>query len=202
MATTVEICNRALRRVKATEISALTDDNREAQACNRHYDEVRRAALADGIWTFALKRQKLARDAAAPVFGYDNSFSLPADCIRLWKLYVDDQGVSLLRDYSTEARAVHANYQDLWALYIRDEDDPNVMSSHFREAMVSRLASELALTLANSRSLHEAMLDRYERTDLPRALSVSAIQNAGQEYPESSWVTARYGSDGGWGWGR
>jgi len=63
MAATVEsICNSALAKVGAPEITLISDSNKRANLCNLLYPKVRDKVLKSHPWNFALKRAILASD--------------------------------------------------------------------------------------------------------------------------------------------
>ena len=77
----VDICKLALDILKEAEISSLTEERPTARWCNRNFAVERDAALAVAPWVFAIKRASLA-EGAVPSFGWEHSYTLPADYIR------------------------------------------------------------------------------------------------------------------------
>jgi hypothetical protein len=89
-----QICNLALDILKEAPISSLQEERPIARWCNRNFATQRDAALSKANWNFAMKRQNIAADAAAPAFGWDYSYTLPAGCVRLLPLTLEgsDEG--------------------------------------------------------------------------------------------------------------
>ncbi len=82
MATTLlAVCNRALGKIGAPRINALTDDTPPALALAACLPGVPDWVLRAYRWRFALKRAVLAEADAVPAFGYGWSFTLPGDCL-------------------------------------------------------------------------------------------------------------------------
>lgn len=54
--TSADIVNRALQRVGAARITALTDNTKNAKECAFCYDKLRRAELRRNVWRFATRR--------------------------------------------------------------------------------------------------------------------------------------------------
>lgn len=65
----VEICNSALQKLGAEDITSLSDNTRRAQLCNRQYNKIRKKLLRSHPWNFAIKRQFLSEvtDASTSV---------------------------------------------------------------------------------------------------------------------------------------
>lgn len=57
--TSVDICNAALIKVGAETITALSDNNKRARACNERYADIRDVVLAAHPWNFAIGRTQL-----------------------------------------------------------------------------------------------------------------------------------------------
>ena len=60
VATSVDICNRAIQKVGAASITALSDTSTQAIACNRVYETARDDELRRNNWNFAIKRARLS----------------------------------------------------------------------------------------------------------------------------------------------
>lgn len=76
-ASDVEICNSALSKLGAEEITALTDNTRRAKLCNRQYDKIRKKLLRSYFWGFARKRAYLPQvtDASTTVNSGTDTFT-------------------------------------------------------------------------------------------------------------------------------
>jgi len=104
MSSSVQICNRALQRLGVKRITALTDDSRNARACNVAYDSVRKALLRSHPWGFAVKRASIAADTVAPAFNKARYFTLPSDYLRLLPIDADQNLNSL--DWIVEGKKI------------------------------------------------------------------------------------------------
>ena len=87
MPSATDICNRALSRVGEARITSLTDDSKQARACNGAYTHIRDEVFRAHPWNSVITRAKLAKLADAPAFGYDAHYQLPADCLRVVEVY-------------------------------------------------------------------------------------------------------------------
>ena len=76
------IANLALSNLGEARIQSLTEDSARARACSARIDNVIETVLRMHVWNSALERSQLI-SAETPVFGWNYSFQLPADCIRV-----------------------------------------------------------------------------------------------------------------------
>ena len=164
MTSEVDICNLALQRLGARTISALTDDNTSARACNRVYEHARDAEIRSHPWNFARARTSLAALSTAPTFGYAAQYQLPADFIRL-----------------LPAR----NTSDL-----KKVTDPNEFDEMFIDLLVARIAMDIAEKVTQSNSKKQDATARYSETK-KETKRINAFERPPQEYPADSWVVAR-----------
>lgn len=190
MASVVEICNSAILKIGGTRITALTDDSREAAVCNEQFGKIRDAELRKHTWNFAIKRKKLARLADAPAFGWTYQYQLPSDFIRVIALYDNDDGLGAL-DCRIEGKMVLADVTDVWLRYVARVEDPNEFDVLFAEALAFRMAQELAVPIAGSNSLLQAMESGY-RQAVTQARSVDSIEDFPDTMPIASWASARH----------
>lgn len=190
MASAVDICNRALQIVGATTIVALTEDTRNARACNVAYAPQRQRLLRRYIWSFAKKRTVLAPDPTAPAFGFTTKFQLPSDFMRLAGPDVadpDDQ-----EDWTIEGRTLLSNIDttSVNLIYVQDVTDVNQMDPSFREALSGLIAAQIAEPLTQSQSKYERAVAFYEDA-INEAKRNNAIEKVSKTPPTDEWITAR-----------
>lgn len=190
MASEVGICNRALSMVGAANIEALTEGSASANACQALYETIRDELLESSDWFFATTRVKIPRLAAAPAFGFDYAYEIPAECLRTVEIYDADERTLQETDFRREGRQILSDAEDIYLVYVKQETDPNQMTSAFREALSAKLAVVLAIRLANSSALAER-LATIEGAALARALATDARQQGAPVIPDGSWITDR-----------
>ena len=156
----VSICNQALGLVGANSITALDDDQREAKLCQLNYEPVRDAVLAEHAWTFATKWLDIPAVANPSPGEFPNEFPLPPDVIAV--LFVG-QNYRHPENWQVENNAIRASVQTCRCQVVYQVTDTSKFSSMFTQALVARLASELAIPITNSRTLMENMYALYER---------------------------------------
>lgn len=189
MASVVEIVNRALQKLGAKKITAITEDTVNARAMNTAYETLRDAELRAHAWSFAIARASLAADASAPDWGRQNSFQLPSDFIRLINPYPEDNIMD--NDWQIEGRKILTDDSaPLEIRYIYKVTDPNEMDALFREALATKLALETCEALTQSNAKKESLREDYDAV-IKLARRTNAIENSAAMPPEDDWVTKR-----------
>jgi len=83
----IVVCNQALGLLGAEEIT-LDGTTVNHGYCTTFFDDARDEILAAHPWNFACKRA-LAIQTTDPLFGYDNAFTMPSDCLRILTIAQD-----------------------------------------------------------------------------------------------------------------
>ena len=192
MASEIETINLALSFLGETSITSMIEDSVNANAVRIALPITRESLLTVHTWDFSLRRLKLeVSDHNAPAWGYQYSYPLPADCLRLIQvgLFENDPNIS----YKVEDRNILTDYTDILILYITRDINLQHASPLFIEAFAAKLAMNISTSLEGSKGMLETMASLYANN-----LSV-AIQadNVESNYLESSssWVNARWGNN-------
>lgn len=190
------ISNLALSHIKQRNITSPDDASEAARKINLFYDRARRAALRACDWNFAKQNIALnllgsVQDATFdPTFatpqdvvpGYSFCYSLPANCIRVQKLYTPispdslplpyiDRTVftriegftdyevkfELMRAPKSNVQAIVTNLQGAWAKYTFDITDESQFDDMFFEAFAYDLALRLCMPLTADKELLSAI---------------------------------------------
>lgn len=196
MASDTGITNRAMKLLKASSITSLTDGSNNANAVNDVFTEVREDLLRAHKWNFAKKRQKMAQTSTAPVFGFDNAYALPSDWIRTIIISDNDAEAGSPPRYSEEEidgqGVIAANVDELWISYVYRVTDPNRMPADFRTAFAYALAVSVP-GIPNLSGVRDDVLEKRAGIRLTRAKSADATGSTPERRPPGSWVTARGG---------
>ena len=189
MASTLEIGNNALIALGAETIMDLTEDSKAARLCNARFESARDAVLRAHPWNCAMARASLAQNSSAPAFGYDYSYELPPDCLRVIEAYGTDE--EPIDDWQVEGRNLLCNETTVYIKYTKKITDPNLFDSLCREAISARLAAEIAYALTQSRTAEKNMWEVYEGIKLREARAIDAQEGTPVDVSEDSWITVR-----------
>ena len=190
MATTTGIVNRALDELGAEPIVNLTDGSTNANTANRQFPELRDSLLRSNVWNFAITHVRLARLATAPIAGFDFQYQLPPDYIRMAKVSDNDDHVGTLEYRLEGEKTLHTNANEVYIRYVRRVEDPNKMTSDFREALSMKCAAAWAVKVTNSLAVKEG-IEILAKSTRQRAASTDTIEDFPERLPEGSWVTER-----------
>lgn len=189
MASTVEICNRALQKLGAKSITSLSDGSANARHCTTAYEPIKKRLLEKHDWVFARKRAELAADSEAPAWGRANAFTLPADFIKKIEPYPED--VNNQDDWEIEDGKILTN--DTAPIYLRytyDVTDTSKFPPLFAELLATELAFELCEALSQSNTKKEGL--RGDASDIvAEAKKSNAFQRPALAPPEDPWITVR-----------
>jgi hypothetical protein len=189
MASSVEICNRALQKLGAKRIVSLSDDSVNARACNTAYEPCKLSLLRSHFWNFSITRAELAADSPAPDWGRANAYPLPSDFIKLAPDYSEDNSNS--KDWQIEGRKILSDDADpIYIRYVYDVTDPNEMDSLFREALSSLIAVELCEELTQSNTKLASLKESYKDI-IKEARKANAFENVSATPPEDEWISVR-----------
>ncbi len=185
----VNICNRALTLLGAEVITSLGDDTQEAKLCAIHYPGVRDAVLHERDWTFATEWQTLTQIADPPLSEYPNAFQLPTDTLAV--LFVGQDYTRPAPKWQVEGDAVRTDETTCKAQLLTRVKDTSRYPPLFEEALVSRLAAELATPITESRQLMLDLMQSY--AEKVRMAAARDSQQGRSRRLRSRWLSnARY----------
>ncbi len=175
--TSVEICNVALAKLGANQITDFTDGSTEATLCQAQYPLLLRAVLEARAWTFNTKRLLLTSGIPPDPIpaGWGFAFQVPNDCIRVINLYVPNPQAALVQWVNTQIDATYTPISwerlqnfcytnsgpQVWCKYNIQVDDPDKYSPAFIEALATRIAMELSIPITNNASYLDAYTKLY-----------------------------------------
>jgi hypothetical protein len=192
MATRTEIVNLALARIGQAPVSSLDEESSVAAAASLVYDTCRRAVLQAYPWSFATRTSRLLRRNTIPV-GYAYAFALPPDCLQPVRLQggsrsgrdTGGQGLS----FTVRGRDLLADTPEAVLEYIADVEDAGQYDARFTEALVVRLAAELAMPVGGKSDLMTAYRNEYEA--IVRQASAKSSGQFYEDLPENPYLEAR-----------
>ena len=190
----VVICNQALSLIGAKRITSLDDDINEAKLCKLNYEPVRDAVLSEHNWTFATRWEVLAKSANPPPGEFQNEYPLPTDALAV--LFVGED-YNKPENWQLEDNAIRTDSQSGKCQLLYRVTDTSKYSPMFTQALVARLAAELATPITNSRTLMENMFAMYDQK-MKRAAARDSQQGRSRRI-RGTWLTsarAKYGYTG------
>ena len=158
-----DVCNIALRKLREQPITSLTQDNEPARLCSQFYDDAVDYLLARHPHNFAMTRQQLSQNAAAPAFEWDYAYTLPTDpyCVRAYKLYHNGTWQD---DWIVEGRdLLTAHDNTVYLLYVARVTDVVSYPPTFVNALSSFLAHQLAFPLNRDKGYVDQLMRQFER---------------------------------------
>lgn len=171
--TNVSICNEALSMIGAKTIQSFDDNAENARRCASIYASTRKALLRMHPWSFAKKRAQLAPVTTHPTFGYENSFPLPRDFVRVISAGVEE--------YEVEARHILANTNLINLVYVSDEDNEELWDSLFSECMSLYLVHKLAKPISGSNAEADSAWQKLQNM-LKQARAINGQERPAQDF--------------------
>ena len=198
IASEVAIYNLALNAVGARDnVSAPTENSREAEVCRLWYSVVRDQILASAAWPEATDFRILAQlaveeddeyTAGDPRTGYQYVYSLPADLLR--PQYLTDFGRFLITTYSDNRRALHTNTSYAVLAYTKRLETISLWSAELQMAIVYGLAAHVCMPLSGKPSRAKMLLAAAnEYTMAARESAANASAEIYEAIPD--WIAAR-----------
>jgi len=204
MASEPEICNLALMKYGDKLISSIDDDTKEGRACKVLYPLMRDEIMYSHPWNFAMRRVDITGAiVTAPVFGYEFAYQLPPSCLRVWELFDPNLDTTSSRVWLSEGQLdkTHVIPEDLWEveddklLTNREEDvwiryifrvtETGKFNPAFVNCVATRLAAELAVYLAKSKTMRRELLDELDKVVLPAAMRLNAFEGNKRRHRDS-----------------
>ena len=160
MASEVDICNKALLSLGASQIISLDDPQTEAALCKQLYADLRDAVMQAHDWTFATRRRNLPKGGTDPTFRYANCFPLPSGV-----LYVSEVNkitrTDPTKDWQVEDDCIVMDDIACAAKLIMQVTDTSKFSPLFIQALQARLAADMAIPLTSNGKLEESKWALY-----------------------------------------
>lgn len=186
-----DICNLALDILKEGPIGSIDDDRPTANWLRRNFEQSRDALLEETEWNFATKRVSLPQDADAPSFGWDYSYTLPADCIRVIPLTCDGEDEGDPIPHSVEGGKILTDASGpLKVRYVYRSTDYARYPATFIDALSARLATKMAHWLTG-KSNYVTIAQGLYNDAMRRAWLSDAVQGTTPRAADDDWINAR-----------
>lgn len=149
----IDITNSALVLLGQRPATSLTEQTKSSQFANDRYDTVRDFVLTNGSWNCATTRSKLSLLSTAPVFGFTNQFTLPADFLRFIR-FNENENLDLQfrieavsNGDGTATRVLLTDNTEASIVYVFRLTEVAAMDELLKYAISARLAYEISLAV-------------------------------------------------------
>ncbi len=201
MTSETSIANGALAKIGAPTITDLDEGSDSANKIKARFPELRDLLLRQHPWSFATKRQKLAQSAVTPISGWAFQYRVPSDWLRTHIVSSNDLGRQnieyRLEIHETDGRVILTDATEVWLRYIARITDPQMMPVDFHEALSCKIATEIAMSIAQSNTIRDSM-EVQLRVALAEAKSVDGIEDFPEQLPLGTWAGVRNRRGGTW----
>ncbi len=177
---------------------SIDDDLKPAREAKAVWDIALEAMLAGYNWSFAMGRDSLSADVAAPAHIYALQYQLPSDSLRL--VYLADRYVGAdLTDYRTapmpefqiEGQKILTNIgAPLLIRYVKRITDTGLMPPPFVSCFGARLATLLAESLTQSSTKRQDAEVEFRKA-ISIAIRANAIEMPPEKLADDEWVLSR-----------
>lgn len=191
MATGVSICSNALLMLGSQTINDFADQLNldRAKLCANLYPTVRDDILRSHPWNCCIKRAVLAPDSVTPAFGYQQSFELPADFLRV--LEVGTSGCQI--DYLVEGRTIQANTTVLELRYVYRNLVESSWDANLINVVTQAMCAALAYPITQSTAKQAGEEQKLEQV-LRRARATDGQEDPPQMLGDERLLASRFGS--------
>ncbi len=197
-----DLCNIALFRVGADEISDLDEQSYNAEKCRFLYPLSRDTTLSEGAWGFANATRALSLTGTT-ADEWDYVYDYPTDClhadyivppggtgnvstggITLRSMEFDPIPFKVILD-TTGSKAIGTNYEDAILSYTKYVTSVLLFDPPFKEALCWKLAADLALPLGgdSGKKYRDQALAAYQQI-----IDKSVAFDANQQWPRKRQV--------------
>lgn len=170
------------------------DSDVRARSVKTLLEDVTKEVMRSHVWNCLKTRAVLAANTTGPDFGWDNSYTLPTECVRL--VTVNGYDASFVQDwYEVESRDILTDATECKITYISYSEDTTKYDPLLLQATVVLLASRLASKIGKDDGLSQSLLEEYRRVALPLAQKVDGNEQKRRPFygpAHSRWVAARY----------
>jgi len=172
----IAVANFAVGILDDTALTSLDGPSSLSRFMAREFGYTRDEVISLYPWSFAITRAALAPDSAAPAFGYDYSYTVPADCLRVLPVTTDGRPNSAKIEYVREGNKLLTNYGPvLYIRYLRRVTNAAEFDPLFARALGARLA-RLAATRITGKTSYKQIAQQEWQEALSEATHVDSMQ--------------------------
>lgn len=157
----LDIINSALRKIGASKVASLEDNNNDLRSILAVYNDMRDDVLSRFSWGFATKFVTLAKDIVSPAWGYSNVYTLPIDNVLVVALQDSSDPMAYDTDYEVVGSCIYTDAQPVYLRYISNAVDESKWPIYFREVLALRIAYEVCLQSSKVPNLYESLVQMF-----------------------------------------
>jgi hypothetical protein len=197
--TTLQIANAALAELGSQRITTLDDATEPARLCKANVASAIKEILELGKWKAARAQAELTQNTSGPDFGWDYSYNLPADYLRMVTFNEVDSDDVIQELFERQGNILLTDEDEVSIVYVKDltvaSNDVNLMGPLLTRCCILNLAIKLSIPLTNgSRAARDGLAN-----DLEIALRKAKAANAGESFQPtidpasgSRWIPSRF----------
>jgi len=176
MASSIQICNKALQRIGAARITSLEDNTASSKACLAIFDTTVEEVLSMADWSCARRSAELAQTNNTPTYGYDYEYQLPTDpkCLRVISTDMTPNGAE---DYVIQGDKLLCNETSVSITYTALLTAAGDFGPFFSKALAAKLAVELCYAFTATQAKVDAMQQQADK-DFMEAIAADSIQGS------------------------
>lgn len=201
--TPTQICNSALLKIGGRTVSSYTGDTtKEGTLVQEQFPKTLHYVCRSHVWHFLKTFADLTGVATTSLSPWTHTVTLPADCLRILSVSVENYAVP----YEQHGSTLYVRDAEVTLRYIRQPvlaavaDDPETEENEavaadtfpddFAEAVAYRLAGDISVSLTQNADLKQLMYTEYMEA-IRTARFNGACEIADQTIPATEWLDSR-----------
>ena len=166
-----------------TPLQSLTEDTESAITANYIYDQVYHDLLSKAPWRFAVTKQTLSQLVAAPLNEWTYQYQIPSDCVRVLRVYPD-------QDYDIYGDTIYSKASALALDYVAKVAE-DVLPPYFVRLLVLELAVRMSMSITASAGMKGTLIQE-KQLQFAAALAADAQQRPNRPFLSRPFLDVRY----------
>lgn len=178
----LEVVNNALVELGDEVLTSLSENKLSVTVANQVYDDVYEDLLGKAPWRFAMQKADLSRDTDTPLNEWTYQYTLPAQCLRILRVYPDQA-------YEVYGLKLYAHAPSLAVDYVEKVSE-SYLPPPFVRLLSLELAARMCMAITNDAQL-KVSLQNDARMQFAAALSSDAMQRPNKVLRTSPFIAVR-----------
>ena len=157
--TSTDIANLALILIGEQPIMDMENPtDKQGRTCKAMFEFAKKDAFNKHPWACLLHRVTLPANSISPAFGFAYSYTLPEDCIRLYRIIDPETNEPVDFEYKVEGNNILCDEEaPIYIQYVRDTDNYTTLHPHVYNVFVHVLAEKIAIPVTGKSSIYREM---------------------------------------------